>query len=101
MMVQINTHRADAGAGAAEGRCVRKVLELRAAQMRSKHAADRTTVNRSVSMAADVAIDRAGIEAGATADTVQHLPLLGVGQQPAAAVIDQHYMEFFGPVGFA
>src|SRR5580658_1085862 len=41
------------------------------------------------------------IQTRATANAVQHLALLGIGQQLAAPVVDQHYMEFVRPVGFA
>jgi hypothetical protein len=51
-------------------------------------------------MAADLLIDRAMIEAGAAADAAQHVRELGP-QQRRAAVVQQHDMEFLGPVEIA
>src|SRR5215467_3660732 len=71
------------------------------AQMRSEHAANRPLINGSVAMATDVPVDRADVQAGSAADTMQDLPLFGVGQQPAAAVIHQHHVKFFGSISLS
>ncbi len=52
-------------------------------------------------MPADVAIHRTDVQAGAAADAMQHFPFFGVGQQAAAAVIEQHNVKLFRAVGFA
>src|SRR5262249_33678151 len=101
MMVQINAHRTNAGTRPAQRRSIRKVFEFVSPQVRRKYATDRTAVNRSVGMTTNVPAHRTNVQARAAADAVQHLSLFRVGQQTAAAVIDQYNMKFFRPIGLA
>src|SRR5208282_2918335 len=102
VMMQIDLYRTNARAGAAQRRRVRQVLELLdAIQMRSKHAADRPGISRAISVPSYVAEDGTDIQTRATANTVQHFALFGIGQQLAASVVDQHHMEFLRSVHFA
>src|ERR1700730_8222469 len=70
-------------------------------QVRRKHAADWSLIGRTVRVSSNIAVDGTNIQAGATADTVQHLALVRVGQQLTASVVDQDNVEFFRPVPFA
>ena len=76
------------------------MLELTAAQVRRKHAANWSGIRGVVRVAANVAIHRTNIQARAAAYAVQHFPFFGVGQQTAASVIQQDNMKFFRAVGF-
>ena len=101
VVMQIDFHRTNAAASAAQRRRVGQVFELLdAIQMRRKHAADRSGIGRAISVSSDVAEDRTDIQAGATTNTVQHLALFRIGQQLAASVVHQHHMEFFRSVDF-
>ena len=68
----------DALAAAAEGRGVGQVARLLDAdQLRRQHRADRAGIDPAIGMAADRAIDRAMVHAGAAADAAQHVLHLG------------------------
>ena len=67
-------------------------------QGRRDHRSDRAGIDPAIGMAADRAVDGAVIHAGAAADAAQHL-LRFRAQQCAAAVIQQHHMELFRPIG--
>ena len=100
--MQINFHRTNAGARAAQRRCVRKMFELfDAAQVRRKHAADRPRISGAVSVSSNVAKHGTNIQTRATSNAMQHFSLLRVGKQLAASVVDQHHVKFFRPVHFA
>src|SRR5208282_743892 len=100
--MQINFYRTNAAASTAQRRRVGQMLELLdPAQMRRKHAADRSRIGHTVSVSSNVAKDRTNIQTCPAANTMQHLALLRVGQQLAASVVHQHHMEFFGSVHFA
>ena len=58
-------------------------------------------VSRAVGVAADVAENRADVQARAAADAMQRVALLGVGEQFRAAVVEQHDVKFLRAVGFA
>ena len=99
MMVQINFHRARLGAGAAKRTGVGKMFPiLQAAQMRRDDRADRAAVSRAVGVAADVAENRADVQARAAADAVQRVALLGVGEQFGAAIVEQDDVPFLRAV---
>src|SRR5579864_7611245 len=69
--------------------------------MGSEHAANRSRVRGSVSVAADVAVHRANIEAGPTTNAVQNFALFRVRQQLAVAIVHKHNVKFFRPIHFA
>ena len=73
---------------------------LQPAKVRSDHAPDGALVGRAVGMAADVLENGADVQAGAAADAVQGIALLGVGQQARAVIIEQHDMKLLGTVDF-
>src|SRR5271165_2914988 len=78
------------------------MLEFRdAIQMRSEHAADRAGICRAISVSTDMAEDWANIQTRAAANAMQHFALLRISQQSAATVVDQHHVEFLGPVRLA
>ena len=86
---QGNAHRTDALAAAAEGRGVGQVGRfLDAQQLRRQHRADRAGIDPAIGMAADRAIDRAMVHAGAAADAAQHVLHLGAQHRGAAVVED-------------
>ena len=76
------------------------MLELAAAQVRRKHAANRAGIRGVVRVPANIAIHRTNIQARAAANAVQHFPFFCVGQQAAASVIQQDNVKFFGAIGF-
>ena len=69
--------------------------------MWSEHAANRPRVRGSVSVAADMAVHRANIQAGPTTNAVQNFTLFGVFQQLAAPIVDEYNVKFFGPIHLA
>ena len=74
---------------------------LQAAQMRRDDRTDRAAVSRAVSVAADVPKNRADVQAGAAADAMERVALLGIGQEFGAMIVQQHDMPFLGTVAFA
>src|SRR5579862_8183326 len=101
MVMQIDLHRAGLGARAAQRRSVGEVLKfVEPAQMRREHTAYRPWIRCAVSVATDSAKYRAGIQAGATANAMQYVALLGVSKQFAAAVVEQHDVKFLRPIWF-
>ena len=52
-------------------------------------------------MAADLAIDRASVQASAAADTPKGFAILGLGEDFGAAVVQQDEVKFLGPIFFA
>src|SRR5262250_2232248 len=77
------------------------MLELTATQVRREHTADGPLIRGAIRVAADIAVHRTDIQAGAAADAVQHLALFGVCQQTAAAVVEQHDVKLFRAVSFS
>ena len=98
---QGNAHRADALAAAAEGRGVGQVgCLLDADQLRRQDRADRAGVDPAIGMAADRAVDRAMVHAGAAADAAQHVLHPGA-EHRGAAVVEQHDVVLRRPVEIA
>src|SRR5450432_1581764 len=88
VMMQINFHRTSFGARAAERTRVGKMFPiLQATQMRRDDRANRAAVNRAVSVAADVAENRADVQTRAAADAGERVALLGVGEEFGAMVV--------------
>ena len=73
---------------------------MHADERRRQHRADRSGIHPPVGMAADGAVDRTVIHAGAAADAAQHLAELAA-EQLRAAVVENHDMAGLGPVGVA
>ena len=74
---------------------------LQSAQVGRDDRTDRSAVSGAVGVPADVAENRADIQARAAADAVERVALLGVRQQFRAAIVQQDHMPFLGTVGFA
>src|SRR5665213_2988123 len=74
---------------------------LQAAQMWRDDRTDRPAVSRAVSVAADIAKNRADIQARAAADAMERVALLGVGEQFRALIVEQHDVPFLRAVAFA
>jgi len=95
----VDLHRTDLVAGAAEGRREgqrRGVLD--ADQLRYEDRADRSGVDRSVRVAAGAGVDRANVQASAAADAVERLPPDLVAKHARTAVIEQNDMELLRTV---
>src|SRR2546423_15468785 len=89
-------------ARATEARCLRQVLVFSEAfEEWRDQGADRAGVNTAVRVPADLAEDRAGIEARAAANAAQGFPVLFAGKNFSPPVVHQHQMKFLGPVRFA
>ena len=95
----IDLDRAHLVAGAAQGGGKGKRLSvLHVHQLRCEDGADGAGVDRSVGVATGLAIDRAGVHAGRAANALQRLPLLGLGENRGAAIVQQHHVEFLRAV---
>ena len=102
VVMKIDLHGACLRACATKRRGVGEMLPiLKPAEMRRDHGTNRTLIRCPIAMAADVAIDRADIQACAAADAMKGIPLLAVGEEVGSLVVQEHQMEFFGSVGFA
>src|SRR5208282_2353429 len=94
VVMQVNFHRANAGASAAKRGRIGQMFELLdAIQMRRQYAADRSGIGRAVSVSSDVAEDGADVQAGTTANAVQHFALFRVGEQLASSVVYEDHVE--------
>src|ERR1039458_182605 len=74
---------------------------LQAAQMRRDDRADGAAVSRAVSLAADVAENRADVQARAAADAMECVALLGVGEEFRAMIVEQDNVPFLRAVALA
>ena len=85
-------------ARAAQARSVRQMMIRRQPVVhRRQQRADRPRIHAAVSMAADVAKNRAGIQARAAANAKQALAQRTF-ENPRAAIVQQHDMKLFRPV---
>ena len=101
MVMKIDFHRAGVGARAAERRRIGQMLKfVETAQVGRKHAADRALIRGAVTVAADRAKHRTRVQTRAAANALQHVALLCVRQQFAAAVVEQDHVKLLGAVGF-
>src|SRR5271168_4726175 len=95
----VDLDRTDLIAGPAQGRSVGQriaVLEpsiFQLMKLRGQDRADRSGVNRSIGVAAGLAVDRAGIQASSAADALKRLLRLCVVEDGAASVVEQDDME--------
>src|SRR5271155_1415610 len=95
----VDLDRTDLIAGPAQGRSVGQgiaVLEpsiFQLMKLRGQDRADRSGVNRSVGVAAGLAVDRASVETRSAADALQRLFCLGVVEDCAASVVEQDDMD--------
>src|SRR5207237_367078 len=97
----INPHRTGRLTGAAQGRGVRQVRILADTVVeRGQDAADRAGIDAAVRVTADTAIDRASIETGPAADTLQALAKRGC-QNLRAPVVEEDKMKLLGTVAFS
>ena len=76
----------------------RRRLVIHAQKLRRDDGADRPGIDPRKTVAADLAIHRAVIQARAAADAVERLALLAIRQQLGAAVVEQHHVELIRPV---
>src|SRR4051794_19850603 len=98
-MVKINFHRTRLGASAAKRTGKGKMLPiLETAQVWRDDRADGSGVRRAVGVAADIAENRANVQASAAANAVEGITLLGVREQLGAAIVQQDHMIFFGAI---
>ena len=98
----LDLDRTHLGARAAQARRERQPgILLHAVKLRRDDRADRSRINPRIIVPADLAIHRAMIQARAAANAVQRLPLLRIGQQLGAAVVEQHQVKLVRTVDFA
>ncbi len=62
-------------------------------QLWRQDGADGSWINRSVSVAAGLTVDRAGVHAGGAANALERLALLGARKNRRAAIVEQNDME--------
>ena len=67
--------------------------------MRGEHAANRALIRGSVGVAADGAKHGTRVQTCTASNAMQDVALLGVGEELAAAVIEENDVKFFGAVG--
>src|SRR5262245_22224283 len=93
----LNFHGARRLACAAETGSVRQVMVCNQPVIQwRENSADRTSINPAVSVSSHATVNWAGIEAGAAANAKQALPQRAA-QNPRAAVVEDHKMEFLRP----
>ena len=69
--------------------------------MRGDHRADGSAIGGAIAVTTDILIDRAGVKAGATADTIKAFACFGVGEDICPAVVEQDQDHLIGAVGLA
>ena len=70
--MKVDLNRTGLGAGAAERGGIREMFPApQTTQMRRNHRADRPLIGRSIGVAADVAVNRADVQAGSATDAVK------------------------------
>src|SRR5690606_29735414 len=95
-------HRTDLAAGAAQAACLGKLAgAFEPQQPRVQDGADRPRVDPAVGVTPDLAVDRAGVQAGTATDAPERVAQLRVRQHRAPTVVDQHHVHLFGSFGFA
>ena len=91
----IDFHGTNFPAGSAQGGSEGQFPSLTDAhEFRRDQRADGAAINPPVSVPANLAIDRAGVQARPAANAVQHLAHLGVGQRLGAAIVHHHHVHF-------
>src|SRR5437016_14378191 len=76
------------------------LILLESGQVRGQYAPNRPLVRGAVGVSAHAPIHGTSIQARTTANAVQHLALLRVGQQTTAAIVHQNHVELVWPVCF-
>src|SRR6266566_5728862 len=90
----VDLDRANFVAGPAQGGSVGQAFgSLYTHQLWCENSTDRAGVDRAIGMTARAGIDRADIEAGATADAVQRLTTHIVGEDLRAPIVKQYQVE--------
>ena len=99
--MQVNIHRAYLGTVAAEAAGIAHVYIFAiAAQEWRYHRANGAGIGSGVGVAPNVFIHRAGIEAGAAADTGKRFALGYLAHKVGAAIVQQYHIHFFRAVFF-
>src|SRR5262245_6098327 len=85
---------ADLAACAAQTRSKRQIgSPLSPNQLRRQHSADRTRIDPAISMAADLLVDRAGIQASSAPDAVQGFTQVSIGKRLGPAIVKNHDVQ--------
>jgi hypothetical protein len=96
MVMQIDANRTSLRTSSAQRRCLRKVLPFgQTAEMRRDDRSDRSLIGSRVGMSADIAKDRANVQAGSTTNTMESVPLFHIGQQMGATIVEQDNVHLF------
>ena len=101
MFGNIDLHGAGLVTGAAKAAGLGEVFELGQALKQGRdEGADGTGIDAAVCVAADFAVDGAGIKARPAADAAKRFAVFGVGEDFGSPVVEKNQMEFFRPVFF-
>jgi hypothetical protein len=91
----IDLHRANFATCSAQARRIRELLRLRQSEkLRRDYGSDRSRVNRTVRMSADLLIDRTCIETCSASDARETLPCERMREHPRSAVIQHDDVKF-------
>src|SRR5882757_3365368 len=90
LLVDIDLHRAHIGAAAIERGCKRQVAVFSGVERRIDDETDRAGVGGPVTQATAAAVNRAGIHAGAAANTFERGPELAHAEALGTPVIHEH-----------
>ena len=100
-IVQLNMDRAYRCASATQRTGITQVAKFFLSfEVWVQGGSDGATVRRIVGMSPDGLVDRADIQAGATADAVQGFALPGIGQHIGATIIQQYHIHLFRSICF-
>src|ERR1035437_5446285 len=100
VVMQIDPHRTNVRAGAAKRAGVGQVRPLlRGTQMRRDDGNDGPLIGGAIRVAADILVNRAGVETRAATDAMQGIALLGIGEQTRANVVEENDVKFPRAVG--
>src|SRR5690349_8199289 len=98
----VDFHRTRFVARAAQAGRLRQILEItEPLKQRRDQRADRPGIDAAVRVSADLAVNRARVEARAAADAAQRLAIFLAREDFAAAVVDQDEMEFLGAIALS
>ena len=98
----VDLHRTNFRARPAKAGCKRKPwIFSHTMELRRDDGANRTRVHPRITVAANLAVNRTVIQACATADAIERLPPVRIGQQLGPAIVDQDQIELFRPIHLA
>src|SRR5436853_5666686 len=93
----VDLDRAHLATRAAQRRSERKIFRSFASnQLRGQKGSDRSGIDPSIGMAADLLINRTGVQTGAAANAIERLAQVFVCKNVHAAVIEYDYMKLLG-----